>query len=99
MKAAVLDRALEAAKQGLTHYLVPPMKAVLGPLDRLLDSAPSWVGQACAVSLFVIVGLSLFALKHEYVYQGAPDQSRWRDLRIWAWLAMIPFVAVYIFFR
>ncbi len=98
MKTNVVTSAVEAAKEALGHYLVPPLKAVLGPLDHVLDSAPPWVGQACAVSLFLIVGLWVLTLKREYVFQGAPDESLWRDLRIWAWLAMLPFVAVYLFF-
>ncbi len=88
-----------AIQQGLDTHVVPLLKTVLRPLDAWLDSAPPWMGQACAVSLFVLAGLWLLTLKREYIFQGAPDESRWRDLRIWAWLALIPFIALYVFFR
>lgn len=98
MKSDAWKQFIEAVNRGLSHYLVPPLKGVLGPLDRVLDGAPAWVGQACAVSLFAVVALWVLTLKREYVFQGAPNQSRWCDLRLWAWLAMVPFVVVYLFF-
>lgn len=87
-----------AIQQMLDTLVVPLLKRVLAPLDTWLDTAPPWIGQACAVSLFVLAGLWLLTLKREYIFQGAPDQSRWRDLRIWAWLALLPYIALYIFF-
>ena len=79
--------------------MAPRLKHLLAPLDRLLDSAPPWVGQACAVGLFLVAALWVAMLSKDYIYRGAPDRAWWRDLRIWAWLAMLPYVLLYIFFR
>ncbi|MCA9103242.1 MAG: hypothetical protein R3C10_14765 [Pirellulales bacterium] len=68
----------------------------LAPLDRVLDAAPMWVAQACAVGLFVVAGLAVCVLRRNFVYLGAPDQHRWRDLRIWSLLLLLPYIAVYL---
>jgi hypothetical protein len=82
----------------IREWLGPPLKTCVGPLDNWLIGLPGWASQASAVTLFVVAGLWLLTLKREYVFQGAPDQSRWRDLRIWSAVAMLPYVVLYLFF-
>ena len=54
---------VQTVKEALVEFLVPPLKQVFGPLDHWLDSAPSWVGQACAISLFLIgAGMAIYGL-------------------------------------
>lgn len=82
----------------LKDALVPPLRTVLGPLDRWLDGLPPWAGSACAVGLFAAAAVWVLFLRREFVYRGAPDQSRWRDLRLWAILALVPYVVIYVTF-
>lgn len=89
---------LETLSQWLRDWVAPPLQALLAPLDRWLDGLPAWAGPACAVALFVLAGACVLFLKREFIYRGAPDQARWRDLRIWALLALLPYIAVYLIF-
>jgi uncharacterized membrane protein YeiB len=70
--------------------------AALAPLDHALDALPMWVAQVCAIGLFVIAGAAVCVLRRRFVYIGAPDQQRWRDLRIWSLLLLLPYIFVYV---
>ncbi len=85
--------------QRIHQALVPALRAVLGPLDAWLAGLPLWAGRASAVTLFLVAGLWLLTLKREYVYLGAPDQARWRDLRLWAAFALLPYIVLYLTFK
>lgn len=74
----------------------PPIKQFLAPLDRWLISLPMGVAQAAVLGLFVLTGIWLWTLKKDYIYLGAPDRAAWRDLRIWATLVLLPYIAVYV---
>jgi hypothetical protein len=95
--AALRQFGWDHLKIAVRTGLGPPLKALHGPLDRLLDSLPMWVAQACAISLFVLAGLFAWCLPRRFVYLGAPDHARWRDLRIWATLVLVPYVLIYYF--
>jgi hypothetical protein len=79
-------------------HVAPGLKSLLVPLDAWIDSLPLWTGTVCAVGLFVIVGLWALTLRREYIYLGAPDQARWRDLRIWTILVLLPYIIIYLVF-
>jgi hypothetical protein len=85
----------EAFKTDLRAALGPPLKRLYQPLDRLFDSLPMWVAQASAIGLFVAAAIFAWCLPRRYVYLGAPDQARWRDLRIWATLVLVPYMLIY----
>lgn len=78
--------------------LVPMLKAVLGPLDVWLSGLPPWTGRLCAIVLFLAGAVWALTLKRSYVYLGAPDDARWRDLRLWALLATLPYIVLYLLF-
>ena len=40
--------------------------------------------RALFVAFFALTLVFVLLQKREYVYRDAPDQARWRDLRIWA---------------
>lgn len=44
------------------------------------------------------VSVIVWALKRpkEYIFKGAPDRKRWRDLRIWAAIILIVQILLYI---
>ncbi len=87
--------AWEAFRQAIRADLGPPLRSLEAPLDRWLSSLPMGVAQAAVISLFLVVGCWVWTLRRSYVYLGAPSQARWRDLRIWATLLLLPYVAVY----
>lgn len=82
--------------QFMKDNVAPSLKSLLAPLDAWIDSLPLWTGTACAVGLFTIVGLWALTLKRSYIYLGAPDQARWRDLRIWTVLILLPYIIIYL---
>ena len=54
--------------------------------------------KACFVLFFVAVGIFAVIQKRDYIYQDAPDQSRWRDLRIWTVGVLLIQIAIYLRF-
>jgi hypothetical protein len=88
--AGALDRLRD-----LSAWIFGPAKTALAPVNRWLDGLPPSVWHATAIGLFVVAGLCCLCLKRSYVYLGAPDQARWRDLRAWAVLALAPYAAIY----
>ena len=82
----------------LREYVAPPIKYCLQPIDDLLIALPPWCWTVCAVGFLALGGVFAFLFKRETIYLGAPDQARWRDLRIWAVLFLVPFVLIYLLF-
>jgi len=88
-----LKDAVAPTLQPLTDVL----KSWSAPLDRYLGSLDAEVGRYCAVVLFGIVLVWVFTLKRDYIFQGAPDRARWRDLRLWSLFVTVPYVVIYLF--
>lgn len=95
---SVLVRTWEAFSGFMKAHFAPSLRAILSPLDAWLNSLPDWSGKVCALGLFVLACLWVFTLKREYIYLGAPDKAGWRDLRWWAVVFLLPYVAIYLFF-
>ena len=55
-------------------------------------------GKIIAVLFFI--GMIIWALvrPHNFIFQGAPDQKKWRDLRIWASAALGIQIIIYLIF-
>ncbi len=49
-----------------------------------LESLPLVLGKYIAALLFVGMIIWAWFRPKKYIFEGAPDKSRWRDLRIWA---------------
>lgn len=79
----------------IRETLGPPLRSAHASLDGWIDSLPDETGRYCAIGLFVLAGLWVWTLKRDYIYLGAPDRALWRDLRIWAVLALLPYIFVY----
>ncbi len=94
----MIDTVLEKLDAILRSTLGAPLKAFHKPIDEWLGSLPMGVALACALGLYAIAVLWVWSLRREFVFRGAPDNRKWRDLRIWATLVVIPYVAVYILF-
>ena len=63
-----------------------------------IHDLPLRAANAGEVILFIIVLIVTWIIPKSFIFSGAPDTRRWRDLRIWATvLIMVQFVIYYIF--
>jgi len=83
-------------RQWIRDTLGPPLKSLHEPIDHWLSSLPMSVAMACAVSLFVLAGIWVWTLRADFIFRGAPDRRRWRDLRIWSMVVLLPYIAIYL---
>lgn len=90
-------KLLEAIRAIMRDSLGPPLKSLHTPIDKWLASLPMSVALGCAVGLYVAAVIWVWTLRREFIYLGAPDQKKWRDLRIWATLVVVPYVLIYVF--
>jgi hypothetical protein len=79
-------------------HLAPPLRALEGPLDAWIGGLPWWAPKACFIGFFLIVAIWVFLIKSDFVYLGAPDRARWRDLRLWTALALLPYILLYLIY-
>lgn len=59
------------------------------------DGFSGWQIRACYMAFFLAVLIVALRQKRSFVYEGAPDQKTWRDLRIWAAVVMAIQAALY----
>jgi hypothetical protein len=57
---------------------------------------PLYWGVVVTIILYVGIGLWATLRPKEYIYQGSPNQARWRDLRIWAVVLALTQILIYI---
>lgn len=85
-------------QEWLETHIAPALNALLDPLHQFLNGLPPpvWRGTVCT---FLILGTcwALF-LTRGYIYQGAPTAARWRDLRLWIPLLLLPYLIIYLTF-
>ena len=74
----------------------PPLKALHTPIDEWLGSVPMSFAMTCAIGLYLIALIWVWGLKKEFVFRGAPNKSWMYDLRIWATVVVVPYVAAYL---
>jgi hypothetical protein len=89
---------LDRIREALRAQLGPPLKSLHVPIDEWLGQLPMSVAVACAVGLYVLALLWVWVLRRDFVFRGAPDRHWWRDLRIWATVVVLPYIAIYLFF-
>ena len=63
-----------------------------------LTGLPLWWGKVVAVVFFVGITIWAWRRQRSFIFEGAPDNSRWRDLRIWASLLMGIQIVIYLAF-
>jgi len=63
-----------------------------------LAGLPLVWGKIMAVIAFF--GMTIWAWRRpkSFIYQGAPDSSKWRDLRVWASILMVVQIVIYLSF-
>ncbi|HVS13333.1 MAG TPA: hypothetical protein VMV46_05390 [Thermoanaerobaculia bacterium] len=75
------------------------LRALFEPVNALLGALPMGAARVAAVALLVIPLLVVIRLPRSSVLRGAPSTSSWRDLRLWAVVAVLPYVLLYLFAR
>ncbi len=72
------------------------LEFVLEPLDAALGALPIWSARVAVAALLILPAAAVWRLGRDRVLRGAPDRARWRDLRIWALLFVVPYLAIYL---
>ncbi|KPJ90445.1 MAG: hypothetical protein AMS18_10900 [Gemmatimonas sp. SG8_17] len=67
-------------------------------MGEWLAGLPLWWGKVVAVVCFAGVAVWAWRRPRSYIYNDAPDEHRWRDLRVWASVLMAIQVLVYLAF-
>jgi hypothetical protein len=63
-----------------------------------LEGLPLVLGKYIAAVFFIGMIIWAWLRPKEYIFEGAPDKSRWRDLRIWATVFLGIQAVLYIVF-
>jgi hypothetical protein len=63
-----------------------------------LAGVPLWWGKIIAVAFFVAIAVWAWRRPRSYIFQDAPDDHGWRDLRLWASLLMVVQTLLYLAF-
>jgi cytosine/uracil/thiamine/allantoin permease len=63
-----------------------------------IHQLPLWSAKVGAVLLFLIVLTVTWLIPKSFIYSGAPDMKRWRDLRVWATLLILLQFLIYAVF-
>ena len=67
-------------------------------LYDLLTAIPmTWVS-VLVVDLTLVVLWWALTLPDSFIFRGAPDRARWRDLRIWVAATLVLQINIYIIF-
>ena len=72
------------------------LEFVLGPIDAALGSLPLWSARVAVALLLILPAVAAWRLSRDWVLRGAPDRARWRDLRVWAALFIVPYLVIYL---
>ncbi|MGD8726114.1 MAG: hypothetical protein PVH40_00645 [Gemmatimonadales bacterium] len=63
-----------------------------------LNDLPLWWGKVVAVVCFVAIAAWAWLRPRSFIFAGAPDGKRWRDLRVWATVLMGIQIVIYLAF-
>lgn len=65
--------------------------------DWLANLSLTW-GKIIAVIAFVGMAFWTWRRPRSFIFQGAPDSHRWRDLRLWASILIAVQIVIYLSF-
>lgn len=63
----------------------------------IADLSENWA-RFLVIMAFILPMIFAMTLSKKYIYQGAPDQKSWRNLKIWVFVIVAVQVAIYIYF-
>ena len=72
------------------------LEFVLGPINAAMGALPLWSARVAVALLLVLPAVAGWRLSRDWVLRGAPDRAKWRDLRVWAALFILPYLAIYL---
>ncbi len=62
-----------------------------------MDLPTAWANYISIVG-FLFVALIVWSIPKQLIYKDAPDQARWRDIRIWASVLVSVQLVLYLVF-
>jgi hypothetical protein len=65
--------------------------------DWLYGLSPHW-GRLIILLIYSAILLAVWLIKSDYIYLGSPDRKWWRNLKLWATLAIGTQLLVYSYF-
>ena len=72
------------------------LEFVLGPIDAAMGALPLWSARIAVALLLILPAAAVWRLRPDWVLRGAPDRAKWRDLRVWAALFIVPYLVIYL---
>ncbi|MDE2849100.1 MAG: hypothetical protein OXP74_00650 [Acidobacteriota bacterium] len=72
------------------------LELILGPIDTAMGALPLWSARVAVALLLILPAAAVWRLRPDWVLRGAPDRAKWRDLRIWAALFIVPYLVIYL---
>lgn len=72
------------------------LEFVLGPINAAMGALPLWSARIAVALLLILPAAAVWRLGRDWVLRGAPDLAKWRDLRIWAALFVVPYLVIYL---
>ncbi len=72
---------------------------MLESLNHWLSGLPTSWANTITMLLFGLLLIILWSFPRQIVLRGAPDQARWRDIRIWATVLIFVQLGIYTVFR
>ena len=67
-------------------------------MNLWLESVPLYWAKILGTIFFLCVIVWALTRPRAYIYRGAPDTKRWRDLRIWAVIILMVQIVIYLQF-
>ena len=88
---------MERLTQFLEQQLVPLLKPSVDVFHAVIDPLPPSVWRFSICAYLVLGTVWALFLSRDYVLLGSPDQARWRDLRLWVPVLIVPYLLIYLF--
>lgn len=63
-----------------------------------LNGVPLNWARASIIMIYILILVAVWFLKNSYIFQGAPDQKWWRNLKLWATVAIATQLFAYLYF-
>jgi len=95
---SVAARDFAPAILAQTQQVVWPFFQVGNFIENTLLLIPYWGIKSIIIGFFLILAATPFFFPKEYIFKGAEDTKRWRDLRYWALAAAVSEIIVYLYF-
>lgn len=75
-----------------------PLVAIGDLIVSVFLMVPPFGVKIIVALFFLVLALFPFLLPKEYIFKGAPDRKRWRDIRYWSLISAIAEMIIYLYF-